>query len=506
VTPPHYADESVTLYAGDALDVLRTLPDNSADSIVTDPPAGIAFMGKAWDGAKGGREQWSAWLAAIMTEALRVTKPGGHALVWALPRTAHWTACGLEDAGWEIRDRITHLFGSGFPKSLDVGKALDRIRDWTLVERLAAEIRRARTEARLSLAEIGQATLDATGGQYGTWYHRGGHMFFETGRSLPSRPEWDQLRSVLPIRPEFADVYEAAGRQVVRETTTNRNGGSWADGADSGMFRTGERVVRETAPATDAARQWDGWGTALKPAAEDWWLCRRPLEGTVAGNVVRWGTGAINVDGCRVATTDTLTGSGTPPLQYGGANSRPFHETAEARGVNQNPAGRWPTNAVLDTAAAQQLDRETGTTTSRSGGTTDRRAGGIMGATVEGVRDRTGHDDEGGASRFFPTFAPPDPLPAWKYEPKAPTHERPVVDGEAHSTVKPLDLIRWLCRLITPPGGTVLDMFAGSGTTGEAAVVEGFRAILVEREPAYLPLIVARLSKPIQPDLFGGVA
>jgi hypothetical protein len=557
VTPPHYADESVTLYAGDALDVLRGLPDNSVDSIVTDPPAGIAFMGKAWDGAKGGREQWSAWLAAIMAEALRVTKPGGHALVWALPRTAHWTACGLEDAGWEIRDRITHLFGSGFPKSLDVGKALDRIRDWTLVERLAAEIRRARTEARLSLAEIGQATLDATGGQYGTWYHRGGHMFFETGRSLPSRPEWDQLRSVLPIRPEFADVYEAAGRQVVRETTTNRNGGSWADGADSGMFRTGERVVRETAPATDAARRWDGWGTALKPAAEDWWLCRKPLEGTVAGNVVRWGTGAINVDGCRVATTDVLTGSGTPPLQYGGANSRPFHETAEARGVSQNPAGRWPTNALLDTAAAQQLDRETGVTTSGS-----RKAGeyglmGYMGADAAPMPAITG--DTGGASRFFPTFAPPDPLPAWKYEPKAPAFERPRVkaDGEtgrvsgaprrsgrecnvcgnrtvppggapwpacghddwspfvtedhsaehvAHPTVKPLDLIRWLCRLITPPGGVILDCFAGSGTTGEAAVVEGFKAILVEREPAYLPLIVARLSKPIQPDLFGGAA
>jgi hypothetical protein len=422
VTPPHYRDESVTLYAGDALDVLRTLPDNSADSVVTDPPAGIAFMGKAWDGAKGGREQWSAWLAAIMAEALRVTKPGGHALVWALPRTAHWTACGLEDAGWEIRDRITHLFGSGFPKSLDVGKAIDR----------AAGVEREVVGTKLTGTMAGQSgSLNAANG----W--KGGQEFV-------------------------------------------------------------------TAPATDAARQWDGWHTALKPAAEDWWLCRKPLEGTVAGNVTRWGVGALNIDACRVAgdVPATVQGQAASAGTIYGADQRNLREFVP------NTAGRWPTNAVLDTAAAVQLDRETGVLTSgvlAAHHTRNPKEAGILGAygSAEGER---GYGDSGGASRFFPTFDPPDPLPAWRYEPKAPTFERPEVDGERHATVKPLDLIRWLARLITPPGGLILDCFAGSGTTGEAAVVEGFRAILIEREAAYLPLIVARLSKPIQPDLFGGVA
>jgi DNA modification methylase len=458
MTSPYYRDESVTLHAGDALDVLRTLPDNSVDAVVTDPPAGIGFMAKEWDDfrrarnpndagrdtvhgrysrsgpeyGRGSRENFSAWLAEIMREALRVTKPGGHALVWALPRTSHWTACGLEDAGWQIRDRISHLFGQGFSKGRDF--------------------------ARLDFA---------------------------------------------------------------------------AQGRD------------------DLAAQWAGWNVALKPGAEDWWLCRRRLEGTVAGNVVRWGTGALNVDGCRIGTEPAFT------ERRGGKSVGGLLNDTDGERVTSGGAGRWPTNALLDTAAAQQLDRETGVTTSGS-----RKAGeyglmGYMGADAAPMPAITG--DTGGASRFFPTFAPPDPLPAWRYEPKAPAFERPRVkadgatgrvagapprsgrecnmcgnrtvppggapwpacghddwspfvtedrqpDTVAHPTVKPLDLIRWLCRLVTPPGGVVLDCFAGSGTTGEAAVVEGFRAILVEREPAYLPLIVARLSKPIQPDLFGGVA
>jgi DNA methylase len=414
IRTPYYTDESVTLWGGDALDVLRGMPDSCVHAVVTDPPAGIGFMGKEWDGPRGGREAWSAWLAGIMREALRVTRPGGHALVWALPRTAHWTACGLEDAGWEIRDRITHLFGSGFPKSRDVSKAIDA----------------------------------------------------------------------------------AAG--VTREV-----------------------VGRYCRPDGSAARQWAGWGTALKPGAEDWWVARKPLDGTVAANVLEWGTGALNVDGCRVGTQDNLgrpTTSNTF-LLGGCASVAELEALAEANqptpdGRNMaraslaryrrfagtvttgNPAGRWPTNVVLDDTAAAELDEQTVTSSSHNG-----KGSFSTGASVgyEGgwtANSGQGYGDSGGASRFFPTF---------RYEPKAPTFERPRVDGQGHNTVKPLDLMRWLVRLVCPPGGTVLDMFAGSGTTGEACIVEGFRAVLVESDPASLPLIVARLSKPIQPDLFGAV-
>jgi hypothetical protein len=353
---PYYTDKFVTLYHGDCLDVMQQLPDNSVDAIVTDPPAAISFMGKSWDGDKGGRERWSAWLAEIMREALRVTKPGGHAFVWALPRTSHWTACGVEDAGWEIRDRVVHLFGSGFPKSKNLG---------------------------------------------------------------------------------------------------------------------------------------DGWGTALKPAAEDWWLCRKPFQGTVATNVLAHGTGALNIDGTRVGLAADKTKA---PTRRG--ESASWFTTNDATNLGgDDTKGRWPPNVVLDSDAAAELDADQPVTKS-SGGAGDKS--GKLAANVYGDYAGTtkganagGLGDVGGPSRYFPVF---------KYQAKAPTRERPVVVAEdgtktAHPTVKPLALMRWLVRLVTPPGGTVLDTFAGSGATIEAAIEEGFRCIAVERKSIYLPLILTRLER-----------
>jgi hypothetical protein len=353
---PYYTDKFVTLYHGDCLDVMQQLPDNSVDAIVTDPPAAISFMGKSWDGDKGGRERWSAWLAEIMREALRVTKPGGHAFVWALPRTSHWTACGVEDAGWEIRDRVVHLFGSGFPKSKNLG---------------------------------------------------------------------------------------------------------------------------------------DGWGTALKPAAEDWWLCRKPFQGTVATNVLAHGTGALNIDGTRVGLAADKTKA---PTRRG--ESASWFTTNDATNLGgDDTKGRWPPNVVLDSDAAAELDEQSGVTTTSKPGQVRRNRPTTPDAMAgsHGVLDRTevAYGDTGGASRFFPTF---------HYQAKASTRERPVVVAEdgtktAHPTVKPLALMRWLVRLVTPPGGTVLDTFAGSGATIEAAIEEGFRCIAVERKSIYLPLILTRLER-----------
>jgi DNA modification methylase len=387
---PYYADDSVTLHHGDCLDVLRELPNNSIDAVVTDPPYGLGFMGRAWDDLPPGIE--------FAVEALRVLKPGGHMVAFGGSRTWHRLAVAVEDAGFEIRDSIAWLYGSGFPKSLDVSKAIDR----------AAGARTA----------VGTGFV--TAGDY-------------NGRDL-----------------------KAPNRGYV-----------------------------DPPPATPDAERWQGWGTALKPAFEPIVVGRKPLTGTVAANVLEHGTGALNIAATRV-------GDEALSAQTRGVSKIGTFEGADGN-VTGERVGRWPTNVVLDASQAAKLDAESGVSQSRIGKPRGADSGEGWGMTATGAE----YSDLGGASRFFPTF---------HYEAKAPQHERPR-DGEtAHPTVKPLDLMRWLVRLVTPPCGTVLEPFAGSGTTAEACVVEGFKCIAIEREASYLPLIVQRLSKPIQVGLDFGEA
>jgi site-specific DNA-methyltransferase (adenine-specific) len=236
----------------------------------------------------------------------------------------------------------------------------------------------------------------------------------------------------------------------------------------------------------------DGLGTALKPAHEPIVVARKSTVGTVAGNVAEHGTGALNIDACRVGD-DTSRGdryNGKPPSPTGSSGGQSSLGVFGPRPDNWAvQPGRWPTNVVLDESQAEALDAQTGVLTSGGG---DRRSNARH--VLENRLDRDNdtpriHDaDSGGASRFFPTF---------RYEAKAPTYERPSVDDVLHPTVKPLDLMRWLVRLVTPPGGLVLDPFLGSGTTAEACILENLHCIGIEREPDYLPLIVQRISKPL---------
>ena len=339
----YYSDEHVTLYHGDCIDVMRAMPDASVDAIVTDPPYGLGFMGRKWDALPPGLP-WAQ-------ECLRVLKPGGHLLAFGGSRTWHRLAVAVEDAGFEMRDSIAWLYGSGFPKSLDVSKAIDK----------------------------------AAGAE----------------------------REVVGTRP-----------------TAKGNGGTGND------FLTASS--RATVVSPDAER-WQGWGTALKPAFEPIVVARKPLTGTVAANVLTHGTGALNIDACRIGD-DLRTTAGMASLGV-------MHDDAWVPGeVSKTVSGRWPTNVVLDESQAADL---------------------------------------GDKEKFFPTF---------RYEAKAPSRERPRVNGTAHPTVKPLGLMRWLVRLVTPPGGTVLEPFAGSGTTAEACGIEGFHCIAIEREADYLPLIAQRLT------------
>lgn len=391
---------------------MRKFDDNSIDAVVTDPPYGISFMSKAWDYDVPTVELWR--------ECLRVMKPGSHALVACGTRTQHRMACNLEDAGFEIRDVVAWLYGSGFPKSHDVSKAIDK----------AAGAERALTRA-------GTVKRDGYGDDW------------DTGSSN-TRPRYDE-------------------------------------------------------PATPAARQWQGWGTALKPAMELFTLVRKPLsEHTVAANVLRWGTGALNIDACRVGNEVITTCGGDKfPNLYG-----KFNTATETQHV-----GRWPANVTHD--GSQQVLNLMPVTKAR-GNIGGSKGGGGMYGHSECVNN-FGASDSGSAARFFycakasksernhglAEFAE-QTTDASNFRPN---HTEKAADGHAgtpygrftptknnHPTVKPVKLMLWLCNLITPPGGTVLDPFMGSGTTGIACAQAGFEFIGIERELPYLQIAEARIA------------
>lgn len=476
---------------GDCLELMRAMPEASVDAIVTDPPYGLEFMGMAWDtmredGKPRARNEWGdfgsreharhpsevqairrnkglafqQFSLAWATEALRIAKPGAHLLAFGGTRTFHRLAGALEDAGWEIRDTLCWLYGSGFPKSLDVSKALDK----------AAGAERECTRP-------GVVQRDGYGEDW------------DTGDSA-QRPRYDL-------------------------------------------------------PATDAARAWEGWGTALKPAWEPIILARKPLVGTVATNVTVHGTGALNIDGCRIGGN--------------GGNRRDNLSTTEPRGAAMGayavPAaavdglGRWPANVVLDPEAAALLDAQSGErpgmreATLNRGATTGKGLG--YGSTSPQSAGLVGYGDTGGASRFFycakaSRAEREEGLAeiAARQRDDSRTADQPMNGGDGnpynrgvaprrnhHPTVKPVALMRWLVRLVAPPGGLVLDPFAGSGTTGIACALEGVRFLGLEREAEYVAIAEARLRSvergpaawlvfdgrdegrdsedPAQPSLFG---
>jgi site-specific DNA-methyltransferase (adenine-specific) len=526
---PYYEtpDGKVTLYAGDCRDLMAEIAENSVDAIVTDPPYGLEFMGKEWDkllddlpnaaalakrrgyqntkrqdrsqpssrhGSRfqgkprqfrrcricGKRERsgspcrcprpdWEIeypqgpisgmvaqqrWHYTWAVAALRVLKPGSHALVFGGTRTFHRLTCALEDAGFEIRDCLMWLYGSGFPKSLDVSKAIDK----------------------------------AAGAER-----------------------------------------EVVGRRTDRAATPVsdfRGGRMHAGGAIPGVLDNSAI----TAPATDAARQWEGWGSALKPAWEPIILARKPLSGTVAANVQEYGTGGLNIDGCRIGTADTRCNHSSEVT--GNIQNWRTGKTDQPTG---SPAGRWPANLLLECTCEETREGRVGT--SADGGFKDTPARSWKNTSKAGIR-RTGYadpdgketvrihtdpncpcamldaqsgkcrssgiydpqgtnewrpsityggrgvpasmfGDSGGASRFF-------------YCAKADSAER---NGSKHPTVKPLDLMRYLCRLVMPPNGLILDPFAGSGTMLEAAHLEGFRCVGIEMSEEYCADAERRLAR-----------
>lgn len=500
------------LLVGNCIDVLRRGAADRVDAIVTDPPYGLEFMGKEWDrpwvradgvgglegfgavempdgaarlprpsytgsmnptcrncgGLRRGTDSkrgqrpcrcgtpefpnvaairgraFQAWCESWAVEAYRVLKPGGHLLAFGGTRTYHRLTCALEDAGFEIRDCLAWLYGTGFPKSLDVSKAIDKA--------AGAEREVVGTGKRSQIRETG----------------------------LEDRP--------------------------------------WMEEARASVGGKGMAEFNRTAPATPDAVRWQGWGTALKPAFEPIVLARKPLsERTVAANVQRWGTGALNVDGCRIGTEPHDTGRDgetSADRRYADRGSTNIAATPGPRGGAVE--GRWPANVILDEEAAALLDEQSGERTTNPGTYRRSKASAHQDRTSYTVDPEAGSvtslGDTGGASRFFYTAK------ASRKERNAglenfeasPSAERHHFDGlpdkrmghvqarnpaaNDHPTVKPIALMRWLVRMVTPPGGLVVDPFVGSGTTGIAALLEGFDFVGIDQDPHYIDIARARIE------------
>ena len=452
-----------TLHLGDCLEVMRAMPDCSVDAVVTDPPYGLAFMGKRWDYDVPSVEIWA--------ECLRVLKPGGHLLAFAGTRTQHRMAVRIEDAGFEIRDMIAWVYGSGFPKSLDVSKAIDKM-----------DASEEQMQRRYRFTEWVRAT-GATSRQIdeATGTNMGGH--YTTAASQPAimtREHLEQCRHLLGDVPEWvereADIRSVESRNMAEREVVGVQKNAMSGWDMDGGTRFADRNI--TAPATPAAQQWAGWGTALKPALEPITMARKPLTGTVAANVLEYGTGALNVDGCRVAHNEDCRMMA--PSQANIDNPSEKHRQAGRREavLELKPGGRWPANLIHDGSdEVAGLFPETVGKIGMVGNTGGNNR--IYGKLGRQEDRQPGTTDTGSAARFF-------------YTAKASKADRG--EGNTHPTVKPLDLMAYLCRLVTPPGGVVLDPFMGSGTTIKAAIGEGFHAIGIERDPAYFAMVQQRMD------------
>jgi DNA modification methylase len=454
---------------------MATMDEDSVDAIVTDPPYGLEFMGKEWDrlgdvkhalrgktsglptGPGSGRgtsptagrpgfdlstesqRGMQAWHETWAREAYRALKPGGHMLSFGGTRTHHRLMVAIEDAGFEIRDCLMWLYGSGFPKSLDVSKAIDK----------------------------------AAGAE----------------------------RDVVSRTPTPFKIDKAVSHRGTWNAST--------DGSLRGQHdENGYYYSEQTAPATDLARQWDGWGTALKPAYEPIVMARKPLIGSVAANVERYGTGGINVDGCRIETDEVIAAhhqTGGSAGHTSGVWNDNYQPGQAGQIVQTN--GRWPANVLLDEEAAALLDAQSGEWSSGKMQPTHTNAQrNVFGQNANGgyVTMET-YGDTGGASRFFYTAKasraernkgldgmPEQECDDWPQDLDPGASRRASPRANHHPTVKPLNLMQWLCRLVTPKGGTVLDPFCGSGSTLIAADREGFNGIGIEQDAEYAEIAKRR--------------
>lgn len=428
---------------GDCKSVLLDIDYESVDACITDPPYGISFMGYDWDHEVPGVPYWAA--------VKDVLKPGAHLLAFCGTRKYHRMACAIEDAGFEIRDTLAWIYGQGFPKGYDVARAIDAVD--------ASGDSRGR---KLRFTEFMRATgLTSSQIDKITGTSMGGH--YTTSASQPAvatREHFEALRPyiTIPIPPWIEEMVDQRTvesenlkrRQKIGKHTKTPHVSIWRENLGFGEAGDPKDI---TVPFTPEAAEWDGWSTSLKPAMELIVMARKPLVGTIADNVLRDRTGAINCGGCMIDTDDDLNGGAyakvgnrkvSQSLRQGGGMNQPGKTTGKDF---VQPAGRWPPNVT--------------------------------------------HDGSDAVISMFPSVD----ISRFFYTAKANEQDR---FGSAHPTVKPVSLMRWLVRLVTPPGGTVIDPFAGSGTTGDAAMQEGCDAILIEQQEKFAKVCAERLAEEVE--------
>jgi len=483
---------------GDCLEKLKDLEDNSIDAVVTDPPYGLSFMGKKWDYDVPSQEIWE--------ECLRVLKPGGYLLSFAGTRTQHRMAVRIEDAGFEIRDMIAWVYGSGFPKSLNIGKAVDKlgVNPYGWIE-FSKAYKKIVEESKYNHNDIDKhLNIKASSCYWARTDHRGG---------LPPRHHWEKIKEFIGLDNRYDELYDEVEREILGQKKVM--------GKDTdliyGKYKGG------TVDVTKGTSEWEGWGTALKPALEPITVARKPLEKglNVASNCLKWGVGGINIDGCRVEYQGDSDWKNTfRPSENIDRNCWHRDNNKVARKDVINKQGRFPANLIHDGS-----DEVVGLFPNSKGASSQNnnsnghiyRGQSLQESktSLEGYRDW--YNDNGSASRFF-------------YCAKASKKERnrgceeleekQTVGGGGgigdylndvnsasgkygsekapsknnHPTVKPLALMEYLVKLVSRDGAVVLDPFAGSGSTLIACKKLNRQYIGIEREPEYIEIINKRLE------------
>ena len=488
----------IDLRLGDCIEILKTLPDNSVDSVVVDPPyhltsivkrfgkegsapaqfgtdgafarASKGFMGKEWDGGD------IAFRTDVWSECLRVLKPGGYLLSFSAPRTYHRMAVAIEDAGFEIRDQIMWLFGSGFPKSHNIGKAIDK-RGGESIGWFGEWLVKWRKENNIPQSKIAELFPSKTGGLTGCVSN------WELGNNLPTNEQFNLICETFDL--PFKSLEEAE-REYIGTKTSGIGKAFTKDGWGSG---------HDEVEITKGNSEWEGWGTALKPAHEPICMARKPLsEKSIAENVLRWGTGGINIDASRISVTSEKDLEDYRFNMDG--NLRTNKNEGDKLGMydggwkidkeqKELPDGRFPANIMFDEEAGKLLDEQSGVKKSIKRGekynkeydNTNTATKLTPGKTQ--YTDGNTYADKGGASRFF-------------YSAKVSKKERG--EGNTHPTVKPIALMEYLIKMVTPKGGTTLDCFMGSGSTGIAAKNLGMNFIGIEKEQEYMDIAKQRIN------------
>ena len=470
-------DKNYKLYHGSMLDMAEVIEPESIDAIITDPPYELNFMNKGWDnsGIAFQKDTWKKCYDAL--------KPGGHLLAFGGSRTFHRIACAIEDAGFEIRDTIMWIYGSGFPKSMNIGLAIDKRNGRNVNQEFIDFIINHRKLKNLSAKDVAEL-----GGWYGNVNHGGTVRNWENGSNIPTKEQYAKLKEILDLDDSFDEYIniEPAEREII---------GKMQNPASS-IYTMGEikknRDVNITAPSTDLAKQWNGWGTQLKPSYEPIIIARKPCERSIVDNVMKYGVGGINIDECRVPISKNdinminAKSSKNPTDNYNRNESKKYGDYALNIAVTANEQSRFPANTIL-TYDDSDYDEVCG-----------------------------GLSDEGSASRYFycAKASKRDRNEGLKeFEdyvlPKNGSGKRFTVGGSKevslprkniHPTVKPTSLMQYLVRLVTPKGGTVLDPFNGSGSTGKACMYENadrkvdYKYIGIELTEEYLPIAKARIE------------